>query len=120
MKKSRPWLDYDDCSLKFVIKDIIRLQEEFGLSKADIFESSPSYLYDCTFWDGGVVRYGSYHLKFYDVLPWKEVKKILDSSNCHEGFKHFSKTIGDITLRVSDQEGSQIPQKICTVNTKKR
>lgn len=115
MKKSRPWLDYDDCSLRLVLEDALRLQEKFDLGEADVFESSPSYLYDCSFWEDGLVRYGSWHVRFYEARSWGKIERILEDSNCHSGFEHFSRTVGDITLRISGKSGTSEPERICTI-----
>lgn len=111
--QSRVFLDEDDKALNEVVEDITRLQDKFDLGEAIIYESSPSYLYDSSFLGHGIVRYGSFHVRFpKDVRRWEEVKDILDESNAHDGFVYFSKQIGDITLRVSEQKDSPKPKII--------
>lgn len=118
-KRSRIFLDYDDMGFFQVFEDVCRLMDKYNLKgPTDIYESSKSYLYDASFWGGGIVRLGSYHTRILETKEWNEVERILKDSNAHEGFKYFSLSDGikDITLRISGKRGASSPRLICTID----
>lgn len=117
-KRSRIFLDYDDMSFFQVLEDVDRLMDKYGLEgPTDIYNSSGDHLYDCTFWECGIVRFGSWHAQILETKKWSQVERILEDSNAHKGFKYFSKKMKDITLRISKKgtEG-KVPEKVCTIN----
>jgi len=115
----RLWLDFDDKTLEFVVREARRLQRKFGLESAEIIQTKPSQAYDSQLFGVGVVEIARYHLKFRDGLRWEEVERAMLDSKAHDGFVWFSRMLQDITLRTSPIRSwpkRPAPWRVCTVN----
>lgn len=84
-----PFLDYDGVPLDFIIKELERLQFDFGLSTFFIFKSSPR----------------NYHAVCLDKLTYKEWIDVLHDSSVDSAYYSIGRRYGDKiwTLRLSDK-----------------
>lgn len=82
-------IDYDDLTLKQIIEDVKKLQEEFELPSFYIMESSK----------------GHYHAVCFKLLSFERYMKVLLSSDCCIDFRFCSKRIEAGTLRIGKKNG---------------
>jgi hypothetical protein len=110
-------LDYDMRPFGFVLRDVLRLQREFGLGRADVLMSGRPVRMDASHFGYGVVEVAGWHVEFNcDPRPWGEVLRIMRSSRSHRGHVYFSELVGDATLRKSAKpDGTPPPRPVISV-----
>lgn len=79
-------LDYDGETKEFVRADVKRLQGLFNLGNAVLVETRKNHYHAIFFWD---------------ILPWGQIIRIIDFSDCDPEFKEFKRENKFCRLRIN-------------------